>query len=209
MKTATSTAAVDGVIAKAAPFAQPILRLLRDLIREAVPDATEQIKWGRPFYSVNGISVCFIAAFKEHCALGFWSPEMTASLQNDGIDGSSGSGSVGKITSMDDLPPRADLLRYLRKAAARARTGDAVSPLKARPRVSAKAPIPTPPAFTDALTRSKHAAAAFEGLPPSCRREYLEWIASAKRPQTQERRIGQSVTMLETGKRFNEQYRSK
>lgn len=195
------------MVASAAPSLQPILRYVRDLIHEAIPDATEAIKWGRPFFLVNGTPVCYLAAFNRHCALGFWSPDMTAMLRDEGIDGTMGSGSVGKIATMEDLPSRADLLRYFRDAAARARTGEAASPMKARTRVSAKAPILVPQEFTDALGKSGQARATFESLPPSCRREYLEWMTSAKRPETREKRITQAVTMLEAGKRFNEQYR--
>ena len=198
---------VDAIIEGAAAFAQPILRYLRELIHEAVPDLAEEVKWSRPFFVVNGTNVCYIAAFRRHCALGFWSAEMTAMLQGEGIDGASGSGSVGKIARMEDLPPRSDLLRYVREAAARARAGDATSPMKARPRVSAKAPIPVPLEFADALSKSKSAGAECERFSPSCRREYLEWITSAKRPETREKRIGRAVSMLEAGKRFNEEYR--
>ncbi len=74
-------------------------------------------------------------------------------------------------------------------------------------RASAKAPIPAPPEFAIALEKSKPAHGTFQKLPPSCRREYLDWINSAKRPDTRERRINEAVAMLAAGKRFNEQYR--
>ena len=207
--TANQASRVDEIIEDAAPFARPILRYLRGLIHEAIPDAVEDVKWNRPFFVVNGVNACYIAAFSRHCALGFWSPDITAMLHDDGIDGTSGSGSVGKITRVEDLPLRADLMRYLQEAATRARTGGASSPIKKRPRVSANSPIPMPPEFAAALAKSKQADATFEGFPPSCRREYLEWITSAKRPETREKRIGQAIAMLQTGKRFNEQYRAK
>ncbi len=40
------------------------------------------------------------------------------------------------------------------------------------------------------------AAALFHRLPPSHQREYLTWIADAKRPATRERRIAQTVDRL-------------
>ena len=179
------------------------------LVRQAVPDAVEEIKWSRPFFSVNGTIVCHMAAFKTHCGFGFWSPEMTAMLQADGVDGSDGSGAVGKIRSMNDLPPKSDLLRYLKHAAERARAGDAASPMKSRARTSSKAPIAVPPEFEAALAKSKAAGATFAALPPGCRREYLEWITSAKRPETRDRRMAGAIGMLAAGKRFNDQYRPK
>ena len=200
---------VDEYIATAPDFAQPILSHLRGLVHQAVPGAVEEIKWSRPFFSVNGTIVCQMAAFKAHCGFGFWSPEMTAMLQADGVDGSDGSGAVGKIRRMEDLPPKADLLRYLKHAAKRASAGDAASPMRGRVRTSTKAPIATPPELEAALAGSKAARATFDALPSGCRREYLEWITTARRPETRERRITDAVRMLAEGRRFNEQYKPK
>lgn len=39
---------VDAYIAKAAPFAQPILRHIRVIVHAACPDAEETMKWSFP-----------------------------------------------------------------------------------------------------------------------------------------------------------------
>jgi hypothetical protein len=44
---------------------------LRQLIREAAPDATESIKWGQPVYELNG-PFAHIKAFRSHVNFGFW-----------------------------------------------------------------------------------------------------------------------------------------
>ena len=62
---------VDAYIAKAAPFAQPILWHIREVVHQASPLITETIKWGFPFFEYKG-AVCHMAAFKQHCAFGFW-----------------------------------------------------------------------------------------------------------------------------------------
>ncbi|SEC10799.1 YdeI/OmpD-associated family protein [Terriglobus roseus] len=201
--------AVDAVIAKAPAFAQPILRQLRALVHEAAPDAVEEIKWSRPFFSVNSVLVCQMSAFTKHCGFGFWSPEMTALLTADGVRGQDASGSFGRISSMDDLPPREKLLGYIRHAADLARSGTAGSPVAGRARTSAKAPIPIPPEFAALLAKSKSATATFEAFPPSCKREYLEWITTAKRQETRERRMTEAVNRMAAGRRFNEEYQSK
>ena len=46
---------VDTYIEKATPFAQPILKHLRELMHRACPRATESIKWGMPFFLQQGI----------------------------------------------------------------------------------------------------------------------------------------------------------
>lgn len=199
---------VDVWVAKVLPFAQPIVKHLRSAVHEAAPDAVEVMKWGRPFFSVRGTLVCYMAAFHKHCGFGFWSPQMTAVLKADSIDEPGASGSLGRIATLDDLPSRDSLLRYIRQAAGDARSGTAGTAMASGRRSSAKAPIPVPQGLADALQKSKTAGETFDRLSPGCRREYLEWITSAKRPETRERRITEAVVRLAAGKRFNEQYRN-
>jgi uncharacterized protein YdhG (YjbR/CyaY superfamily) len=62
---------VDAYIAKAAPFARPILRHLRKLVHEGSPEAEETMKWSMPAFVHRGKILCGMAAFKEHCTFGF------------------------------------------------------------------------------------------------------------------------------------------
>ncbi|WP_197492269.1 DUF1801 domain-containing protein [Arachidicoccus ginsenosidimutans] len=55
---------VDEYIAKAKPFAQPVLKHLRKLIHKACPQATETIKWSFPNFDYRGKILCSMAAFK-------------------------------------------------------------------------------------------------------------------------------------------------
>ena len=45
---------VDAYIAKAAPFAQPLLTWMRDTTHAACAELTEDIKWGMPFFVHQG-----------------------------------------------------------------------------------------------------------------------------------------------------------
>ena len=57
--------AVDAYIAAAPKAAQPRLRQLRKLIKEAAPEATERLSYGMPFYDYRGRLIYF-SAFKSH-----------------------------------------------------------------------------------------------------------------------------------------------
>ena len=50
------------------------------------------------------------------------------------------------------------------------------------------------------------AAKAFAAFSPSHRREYAEWIAEAKRPETRKKRLEQSVEWIAQGKPRNWKY---
>ena len=60
-------------------------------------------------------------------------------------------------------------------------------------------PLPMPKEFEKHLTENKRVAAAFAALPPSHRRQYTDWIASAKRDETRARRIAEALKMLAAG----------
>ena len=97
MKTATGSRdarAVDAYIGKARPFAQPVLIHIRELMHKASPDVTETVKWGMPFFELNGVILGNMAAFKEHCSLGLWGPEMHAILGNDGAKSNEAMGTI-------------------------------------------------------------------------------------------------------------------
>ncbi len=59
------------------------------------------------------------------------------------------------------------------------------------------------PAYIEQQLRADERAwSEFEQLPPSCRREYLGWIDSAKRQETKEKRLREAVGMLRAGKKL-------
>ena len=67
-----------------------------------------------------------------------------------------------------------------------------------RPRISFDMPLE----FADALDKNKKARENFEKLAPSYRKHYIGWIQAAKRDETKEKRIRDSVFLLAKGKRL-------
>ena len=53
-----------------------------------------------------------------------------------------------------------------------------------------------PDALKNAMARAPRAKAAFERLARSHQREYVQWIADAKRPETRARRAAETVKRL-------------
>lgn len=199
---------VDAYIANAAPFAQPILQHVRAIVHEACPDVEETIKWGMPSFVYGGGILCGMAAFKAHASFGFWKHALVVGEGGAAEGGERvGMGSFGKLASVRDLPPKKQLAAYVRKAAALNAPGPRAAPGKAGvARGTAKpAPVPTPE-FEAALRRHKAAAATFKAFPPGQQREYVEWIAEAKRADTRDRRIAQAVEWLAEGKPRNWKY---
>ena len=199
---------VDAYIQKSKPFAQLILVHLRNVVHAACPEVEESIKWGRPFFEYKGAILGNMSAFKEHCSFGFWGEEIGAVLRNAGAVQDGAMGSLGRITSVATLPPEKQLIAWVRQATGFVDSGNYTSPIAARSKV-VKAPKPalkTPPEFTTALRKNKRAASAFAAFSPSCKREYIEWIADAKRPETRGQRIATAVEWIAEGKQRNWKY---
>ena len=197
--------AVDLYIAKSADFAQPILHHLRELVHEAAPGVIEEMKWSRPFFIYRGIILGNISAFKQHCSFGLWGSEVAEALRADGVASSEAMGTFGRITSLKDLPPRKKLVEYVKNAAKLIDEGTRTKSLVRQPRV-AKPAMEVPEALAAALKKNKPAAKQFDAMSPSCRREYIEWIADAKRDETREKRVATAMEWIAEGKSRNWKY---
>lgn len=79
-------------------------------------------------------------------------------------------------------------------------------PAPARPRKPPRSELQTPDDLRAALDAAPKAAASFDAFSPSCRREYVEWVVEAKRPETRANRIAQAVEWMAEGKRRNWKY---
>lgn len=194
---------IDAYIARAAPFAQPVLTHLRALVHKACPDVTETVKWSHPSFLHAGKILCNMAAFKAHCAFGFWHQKMQAILAKNGHAGDQGMGSFGKLTSVDDLPGDRILAGYI-KAAVAMNASDA--PARPRPTRMPKVEATVPADLAAALKRNRAASATFSNFSPSHRREYIEWITEAKQEATRQKRLATTVEWLAEGRPRNWKY---
>lgn len=186
---------VDAYIAKQQDFAKPILTFLRDVIHEGCPEVVETLKWSTPAFEYHGI-LCGFAGFKQHTQFGFWKHDLVVpGAVRDGMG-------FGRVTSVDELPSKRELLVFVRKAAELNAKG-IKAPRKAGKK---KAPIPIPRELKAALAKNKKAKAAYDDFSPSHKREYHEWIAEAKGDDTRARRVKQAVEWMAEAKPRNWKY---
>lgn len=192
---------VTAYIAKAQPFARPILKRLRALVHETCPKTEETLKWSMPTFMYAGEMLCGFAAFKAHATFGFWKGSLI--LDAEGRKVEDAMGQFGRLTSLADLPSKAVLAGYIRKAMKLNEAGVKVArAATAKPRVAAKAPAD----LAAALKKNRKAAASFADFSPSHRREYVEWIEEAKRPETRAKRLATAIEWLAEGRHRNWKY---
>jgi uncharacterized protein YdeI (YjbR/CyaY-like superfamily) len=189
---------IDAYIARAQPFARPILEHVRKRVHAAAPAAEETMKWGAPAYTLGGKILLITAAFKQHAAVNFWRGQELRGKEA----AADAMGQFGKLTSVDDLPADEELDRLIREAAELAKTAPA-------PRKAKNAAKPAPemhPEFAAALAKAPKAKSALDSFSPSAQRDHLEWIAEAKQDSTRNKRIATAVEWLSEGKKRHWKY---
>jgi len=191
---------IDAYIAKQADFARPILEHLRRVVHEAAPEVEEAIKWSMPHFTYKGRLFAGMAAFKAHATFGLW--QASEVLGETGAERDA-MGQFGRLTSLADLPPEPELKAIIAKAAEQAEQGP-----RPRPKKPPKADLETPRELDAAIDANPAARATFDGFSPSGRREYVEWIVEAKRPETRDKRIAQAVEWMSEGKRRHWKYQN-
>jgi uncharacterized protein YdeI (YjbR/CyaY-like superfamily) len=190
---------IDSYIARQADFARPILEHLRSAVHAACPEAEETLKWSMPHFLYKGQLLAGMAAFKAHATFGFWRGE---AVVGDTAADRDAMGQFGRLTSIADLPPDEVLRDLVRKAMA---LTDAGTP-RGRGKAAPGPELDIPPELAAALDSNPAARATFDRFPPGCRREYVLWVAEAKRPETRDKRIAQAVEWMAEGKRRNWKY---
>ncbi len=193
---------VDAYIAKAQPFAQPILKHLRKLVHQTCPDVQETIKWSFACFDYMG-TFCSMAAFKEHCAFGFWK----AALMKDNkkmTEAQYGSmGHLGRLTSLKDLPSNKILTGYIKEAMKLNEEGKKLPPRK---KITDDKPLPVPSYFKTALSKNKKAGTQWQNFTPGKKKEYILWLTEAKSLETRNKRMEQAVIWISEGKIRNWKY---
>ena len=170
---------------------------LRELFFQWEPDLTESMKWNNLCFSgrklVVGLSAC-----QKHLAIFFFrGTELPdpARLFNEGGENNTNIRSI-RFAALDALNRNA--LRAMLHAAVKLDADPMIPPA---PKVK-REPWPVPDFFAKALKKDRTAAAGFERLSVSCQREYLVWVSTAKREETREKRLAQTLAALASGRKW-------
>ena len=188
----------DEWLENAPPFSRPIVADLREWIFRTAPDLTESIKWNNLCFSGRRL-VCGLSACKRHVAMIFFRGtelDDSAGLFHGG-EANTNIRSV-RITSATGVNRRA--LAALLLAAV---SLDGQREIPPAPKVK-REPWPVPDFFAKALAMKKHRAAAegFARMSPSCQREWLVWLSTAKRDETRAQRLAQTLAALAAGRKW-------
>lgn len=192
---------VDAYIARAQPFAKPILKKLRSIIHKGCPKVTEEIKWGAPFYMYQDRVLCATMGFKKHCAVVFWKAALIR--KEKGKQGAADLKQWRKITETSELPSAQELTAYIKLAMHFNEPTTKLPPRKER-----TAPVKAPAELTRALKVNPKAQATFKGFSLSKQKDYIYWITGAKTEATRQSRLETAIKWMAQGKSRNWKYES-
>ena len=162
----------------------------------------EEIKWGAPCYTHKGKNVVGIGAFKSYFGLWFHQGALLAddaSVLINAQEGKTRALRQWRMASGKDIKA-AVIKRYVKESVANVDGGKEIKAKRSKP-------VEVPQELRKALRRTKGATAAFRELRPGLKREYAEYVASAKREDTRARRIEKILPMILGGKGLNDRYR--
>jgi len=159
---------------------------------------SEERKWGKPCYTMDGKNVVIIQGFKEYCALGFFQgallkdpKKLLAQL------GQVQAARVMKFTSVQEIATKAPAIKAtLREAIAAAKAGLKV---ETKPRA-----LPLPEELKAKFGADPQFQRAFEALSPGRQRGYLFHFADAKQSATRTARIDKAAPAIFAGRGFLE-----
>jgi uncharacterized protein YdeI (YjbR/CyaY-like superfamily) len=163
---------------------------------------TEECKWGKPTYTLDGKNVVIMQGFKDYFALGFFQGALLKDPKKVLVRlGQVNAGRVMKFTSASEISAQAATIKaYVREAIALEKAG-----LRTAPRKTSDLPVPEE--LKERLRTDPRFKRAFEALTPGRQRSYLNHFAAAKQPATRVARIDKAAPAIFAGRGFLERRR--
>lgn len=161
---------------------------------------TEELKWGKPCYTLDGSNVVLMHGFKEYCALLFIKGALLKDAKGILVTQTENTQSArqirftnaGEITKM-----KAVLKAYIREAIEVEKAG-----LKVNFKKTSEFVIPEE--FQIKLDKSSALKTAFEALTPGRQRAYILHFSAPKQSKTREARVEKSRKQILNGKGLND-----
>jgi uncharacterized protein YdeI (YjbR/CyaY-like superfamily) len=160
---------------------------------------TEEHKWGKPAYTIDGKNIVILQGFKESFGLGFFQGALVKDPKKLLVQlGSVQAGRVMKFTSAKEITASARTIQaYVREAIAVARSGRRVEKKKT-------SDFPVPEELTQRFRSTPRLKRAFDALTPGRQRSWLHHFGTAKQSATRASRIEKAMPAIFEGKGFLE-----
>lgn len=182
------------------PERKAILTTLRNLLLES--GMTETIKWGAPIYTVEGKNVAGIGAFKTYAGIWFFQGALLEDKYRLLINANEGNTkALRQMRFHSDAELDENIIRfYIAEAVENQKEGREIKPDKSKP-------LEIPAHLQEMLTANPELQALFDACGLTRKREFVEWITTAKRDETLRNRLEKIKTHLRENIGLNDKYR--
>jgi uncharacterized protein YdeI (YjbR/CyaY-like superfamily) len=188
---------VDGFIDKAKKW-QEEYKQLRAIALDI--ELTEEFKWGKPCYTLDGNNVFLIHGFKDYCALLFHKGVLIKDPAGMLVAQTENTQATRQLrfTDAEEIEEMAHIIKaYIREAIEVEKSGLQV-PYKETEEFD------IPEEFQQILDEDPALRDAFEALTPGRQRGYLLYFAGAKQSKTRTARVERYIPLIMEGKGLND-----
>ncbi len=184
---------------KSVPEHLDILKKLRSILLST--ELEEKMKWGIPTYCLKNKNVAGIGAFKSYAGLWFFNGAFLKDGKNKLINAQEGKTKGMRQWRFESLNEVDEKLvkAYIEEAIQNQKDGKEIKP--------EKKPLVIPDELKEALASNSQLSEAFGALSLSCKREYAEHIAEAKREETKQKRLNKIIPMILDKMGLNDKYK--
>jgi len=177
------------------------LTVLRDILNST--ELEENLKWSAPVYTVNEKNVVGLGAFKNHFGIWFFNGVFLKDEKKLLLNAQEKTKGLRQMRfeSIDDINQHA-VLDYVKEAVENQKLGKELKPERKGDTVD------IPQELKTTLKSSTDLKSAFLALSPGKQREYCEFISTAKREDTKQKRIEKIIPMIQQGIGLNDKYKN-
>jgi len=190
---------VEGFIEKQSRWKEP-LQKFREILLET--ELLETIKWGAPVYTLNGMHVAGIGAFKTYVGVWFFQGAFLKDPHKKLINAQEGKTKALRQLrfSSEEAVDYYLVKEYVEEAIQNQKEGKELKP-------DEKKPLILPDELNEKFEIDKELKACFDELSPFKQREYAEYISEAKRADTKRKRLEKIIPMIKEKIGLNDKYR--
>ena len=194
----TDSQKIDAFIAKQTKWKEK-LEKLREILLQT--DLKEELKWGKPTYTLNGKLVVGMAEFKNHMALWFHQGVFLKDKHNKLINAKEAKALRQWRFEENDKIEQKIVLEYVGEAIANCKAGKELKPVR-------KKGVSIPPLLDEAFKKDTTLKEHFQKLTPGKQREYAEYVTEAKQEKTKLSRLEKCIPMIKNGVGLHDKYKN-
>jgi len=190
---------VDAFISKKSKWTDTLV-LLRSIVIST--GLEETIKWGMPTYTIKGKNILCLVAFSSYAGIWFYQGvflEDKAKVLVNAQEGKTKAQRQWRFTDFDQIDKEL-VKEYVLEAITNHKEGKEIKPQKTKP-------LEIPESLATAFSLDPKLKEAFDTLKPFKQREYLEYLQSAKREMTKQKRLEKIIPILLQGIGLGDKYR--